>query len=493
MNLSEDDIFLLLTSSSSRPIPTWWQQEIASNVIDSIVHADAIVGVSKVFADHLQHVVGVLELVSQQRGALSSSLKPVIERAQRTLLATVGEEADASEAYASFHEALFNLPSLSKDHIFACIEEINALTAGVEAMMQSEIEALTVIWEALHIDTMERSKFWGDIDQNIKSFGANSKDLFEFSQADVEEWVAMSTLDASKACQVLNTRLHKLEEVHSEVERLRSKQDAKSRIISLDSEIRILSATLAEFEEKKCNKQRLLTKKSGSSTLLREERYRRQMQGKFTTKLEHLAAAVKAWKETDGHDFEGNILSEEVRVLLENPDKMDSLVEKRTEFMHLRTVQPKPAAKRPPSKTPGASPLVKRQRSGSSAESAGSSDSDKSNVPGWPRPSSRTARKPGSDRLPVAAPPANEGISRKRRAETSSGSRSPIKPRTRRRKEEPGALKRSPFSPNSQAPQKKKDKSLSNQPKTSKRDTMMPFGHVLGDQSPQTASKENFP
>ena len=54
----------------------------------------------------------------------------------------------------------------------------------------------------------------------------------------------------------LDQRLEKLRGIHQEVERLRSKQDAKSKILSLDSDIRIMNAKLVVFEEH-CNKQRL--------------------------------------------------------------------------------------------------------------------------------------------------------------------------------------------------------------------------------------------
>ncbi|KAI2500042.1 hypothetical protein MHU86_14428 [Fragilaria crotonensis] len=366
MHVTEGDINSLISTSTVHPIPSWWEKDVAAHVVDVIVKEDDMVDVSPMFTQHLDHICAVLTLVSEQRKKLSTALKDAIDRAQRTLLSTVGEEVDASEAYASFHEALFNLPTLSKEHIQTCIEEINALTAGVEVMTQSEIEALTVVWEALHITTKEKGNFWGDIEDFSKVAGSKEKSMFESIQSSSEEWVSEAVKEASTAYQLLSTRLHKLEQIHLEVEKLRSKQDAKSLIISLDSEIRILTSSLAEFEDKKCHKQRLLTKKAGSSTLLREERFRKQMQGKFATKLHQLKAAVKSWKESDGDDFEDDVLSEEVRMLLDNPDKMDTLVKKRTGFMHLRTVQTKvPLGKRAALHlTPvSESPVVKKQRS----------------------------------------------------------------------------------------------------------------------------------
>ena len=109
----------------------------------------------------------------------------------------------------------------------------------------------------------------------------------------VEKWLLQSAKQAAKVYCYLDVRLHKLETVHSKVEWLRSKQDAKSRILSLDSEIRILSARLDKVEELKCNKERLLSKNTGSASLLKDERFRKQMQGKFIAKLEQLAALLK--------------------------------------------------------------------------------------------------------------------------------------------------------------------------------------------------------
>ncbi|KAI2493789.1 hypothetical protein MHU86_20752 [Fragilaria crotonensis] len=274
MHVTEGDINSLISTSTVHPIPSWWEKDVAAHVVDVIVKEDDMVDVSPMFTQHLDHICAVLTLVSEQRKKLSTALKDAIDRAQRTLLSTVGEEVDASEAYASFHEALFNLPTLSKEHIQTCIEEINALTAGVEVMTQSEIEALTVVWEALHITTKEKGNFWGDIEDFSKVAGSKEKSMFESIQSSSEEWVSEAVKEASTAYQLLSTRLHKLEQIHLEVEKLRSKQDAKSLIISLDSEIRILTSSLAEFEDKKCHKQRLLTKKARSSTLLREERFR---------------------------------------------------------------------------------------------------------------------------------------------------------------------------------------------------------------------------
>jgi kinesin family member 4 len=363
MHLSREDITMLLDTSAANPLPTWWQNRASDQVIESIVE-DGIVEVSLKFTQHLIHISNVIQNTSKERKKLSSALKNVIDRAQRTLLSTVGEEVDASEAYANFHVALFNLPTLSKEHIQTCISEMNALTIGIETMIQSEIEALTVVWEALQVTTKERGEFWQDIEDSTKAGNEINPFNEESTYAYEEKWIISARDSAATAYSTLISRLNRLERIHNQVEKLRSQQDAKSRIISLDSEIRILSSRLADFEDKKCSKERLITKKPGTSSLLREERFRKQMQGKFTSKLHELKLAVMSWRANDGVGFDKNILSDEVQMLLDNPDKMDLLVKKRTDFMHLRTVQPKTAAgkRNLHQSMPFASPAIKKPR-----------------------------------------------------------------------------------------------------------------------------------
>ena len=92
--------------------------------------------------------------------------------------------------------------------------------------------------------------------------------------ADTEEWLLVSVKEAQKVHRKLSISLLKLNKIHDEVERLSAKQGTKSKIMSLDSELCILSAELAEFEERANSKQRL-TKKTNSSSLLKEERFRK--------------------------------------------------------------------------------------------------------------------------------------------------------------------------------------------------------------------------
>jgi DNA repair exonuclease SbcCD ATPase subunit len=357
MNLRSEQILpLTLQSMKKRHLssPDWWDDGMASAVASALSIPGGVARVTPGFSQHLLLIAECLQSLSKGRRSLSDLLRQLIERAQKTLLATVkGDEVDASEACATVCEALFRLPALSKERIHACISEIESLLTGVDAMTQSEIEALSVIWEAMEVSTSERGRFWGEIEDSMKATEGNLVGpldaVLQICLVDGEEWVLSAVRDATKSYRQLESRVYKLGQIHQEVERLRSKQDAKSKIISLDSEVRVLSSKLAEFEDKKCNKQRLLTKKSNSSHLLKEERFRKQMQQKYSSKLEQLAKLLTSWRENEHFEFDLGLLSDEVRSLLKNPDDMNTLVEKRTEFMHLRTVK---SSKRAPVAVP---------------------------------------------------------------------------------------------------------------------------------------------
>lgn len=114
----------------------------------------------------------------------------------------------------------------------------------------------------------------------------------------------------------------------------------------LDSEVRILSAKLSDFEEKASSKQRLLTKKMNSTALLKEEKFRKQMQSKFAAKLEVLGRLLQDWERNEGTGFDASLLSDDVRILLSNSDKSGTWIEQRTAFMHLRTAHQKHGSKR---------------------------------------------------------------------------------------------------------------------------------------------------
>ncbi|GAX10308.1 kinesin family member 4/21/27 [Fistulifera solaris] len=354
MNLPESAILPMVHTyleKQSLGLPSWWRNEIAAAVTFSLVSETGFSRHTSAYVKHLSKLHEIVTAVSLARGHLSAKLKGIVQKAQETLLDTVDEEIDAKEAYSSFHDALFRLPPLSREMINACSSEVDALLTGVQSMIQSEIEALTVVWEALDISSSKRGTFWGEIQESMRSIENSMSSVFDGDASsnciwDLEDWILPAKEKATVTFLELEKLLFKLQKIHKEVERLSAKQDVKSRIISLDSEIRILNAKLAEFEETKCDKERLITKKATSSTLLKEERYRKQMQSKFSAKFAQLASLLKTWSIDDDGQFDPRLLSEEVRILLANSNEIDSLVEKRTEFMHLRTIQPKTTNKR---------------------------------------------------------------------------------------------------------------------------------------------------
>ena len=401
MHLRARDVVSLVVHSTKkqrRDFPSWWDPKIVDDVCHIVTSKDAVVRADGSFTKHLDFVRQCLESVASGRRVLSQTLKSVVERAYRTLLTAVDGETYASEAYDSFHDALFRLPSLLKEHIRACIDEMETLVSAVEAMSQSEIEALTVVWDAVSITSSERGTFWSDVEEAVASVQAQGDgpfgDLFKTTGADLEDWVRSSAVDAKKVYRNLNTRLFKLGKIHEEVEAQRSKQDAKSKIISLDSEVRILSAKLSDFEEKASSKQRLLTKKMNSTALLKEEKFRKQMQSKFAAKLEAIGRLLQDWEQTEGKSFDASLLSDDVRTLLSNPDKSGTWIEQRTAFMHLRTAQQKHGGRR-------------RGESPAAFDSVSSSDNELPGMKHLQRPTSssraRVAASPGRKMRPATA------------------------------------------------------------------------------------------
>lgn len=346
MNVPESELSHFVTQvirKRRNGLPDWWQEETAQTVARALSVELTAPAITKAYTQHLATIHEAVTLVGEGRGFLSEKLQGLIERSQRTLLSTVEGGHDAIEAYGSFHDALFRLPKLSQERIDTCLSQITDLIMGVDAMIQSEIEALTVVWEALSTPTSSRGRFWESVDQVL---AMADKEIFPSSSrtltAGVEDWLTMAAKGGEKNYLALEKRLLKLDAVHKEVETLRSRQDAKSKVLSLDSEVRILNAQLSEFEENTCSKDRLLSRQKAGSNLLREERYRKQMKTKFTSKLEQLSGLLRVWNEHNSEDFDASILSEDVRMLLGN----SSWIEQRKEFMHLRTTKTKRTGKR---------------------------------------------------------------------------------------------------------------------------------------------------
>jgi len=333
---------------------TWWDTKIAEDLLQETPQTKRFVSSSPgKLSRHLALVARALSTSADSRRLISEALRSVIEHAQKTLLDIVGREIDASEAYTGFHDALFRMPPLSKDLILSCISELEALIDGIEAMTQSETEALTVVWEALKISQKDRRNFWEILEKSESSACLGVKqsaiflEKFSGSASAHEAWMVEAATSARNFNRILEKRLKKLEGINNEVESLRSKQDMKSQILSLDSEIRIMNTKLLEFEELQCTKQRLLTKKNGGSALLKEERFRKQMKSKFLANLKQLVNLLRFWESKEKTLFDDSLLSDDVRELLKkDPDQMDNWVEMRTKLMPLRTTKASAAKKR---------------------------------------------------------------------------------------------------------------------------------------------------
>lgn len=336
MNLSNYTDIQALVEDHSRQrgsLPSWWDPRAAKTVAKAVVSGSGVLETTEAFTQHISFFNETLDKITEGRRMVSDVLKGLIERTQNVLLQTVHGELEANQAYMTFCETLFELPPLSKERIRTCFKEIEALETCVEDMTDSEIEALTVVWDALGVGSQEQGRFWNEVDDSIRSIEAQTSSPFDAVHRlqNTEQWLRTEVTEGTKVVSVLEVRLSKLERVHSEVELLRSRQDVKSQIISLDSEVRLLSSKLNDFEDRKCVKQRLTTTKNTSSSLLKEAEFRKQMKSKFTSKLDHLQNLLKSWQDSEGTAFDQGMLSEEVRAYLGKSD--------RSEFMHLRTTE----------------------------------------------------------------------------------------------------------------------------------------------------------
>jgi len=201
------------------------------------------------------------------------------------------------------------------------------------------------LWEGLNLTSSERGQFWGELDQRTSQIEMSTASPFDNvlgeCSAEVEEWVLKSSKDATRVQRMLGLRVFKLNKIHEEVERLKHKQDAKNGIMSLNNELKLLSAKLVDFEEKAGKKERLLNKKFNSSSLLEEERFRKQMQGMFTAKLETLRQMLNEWEANEGGIEDDEMLSEVVKSMLQNSHRIDAWMKEKTRLMHLRTTNTK--------------------------------------------------------------------------------------------------------------------------------------------------------
>jgi len=332
-----------------REFPDWWDNSTSDQVFEAVSKKGSTI-VNESFTKHLDLTLETLRGITHGRKLLSDTLKQVIEDSHDALLATAEDcQMDIKDLYKSLHKALFDLPHLSKQHIQACIDEMQMLVTAAESIAQSEIETLTVLWEGLNLSSNERGKFWGELEELSSKIEMDTTGPFDTilgeCPAGVEEWVLKSITEATKVQRMLGIRVFKLKRLHGEVERLRRKQEAKNKIMSINSKLNVLSTKLAEFEEKAGNKHRLLNKKANSSTLLEEARFRKQMQGMFSAELETLGKLLNEWEVTEGKIEDSDMLSDVVKSMLENSHRIDAWMNERTRFMHLRTTKAKSKAR----------------------------------------------------------------------------------------------------------------------------------------------------
>ena len=325
-------------------VPTWWDENVSEMVYSALFRQGSIL-VNKAFTDHISLMLQTLQAISNSRQLLSNALTAVIDESHGALLATAQGcgMMNVEDLTRSLQEALQHLPPISKEHSKACIDEMQMLNEAAEAVAQSEVETLTVLWEGLNVSSNQRGKFWGELEDSTSKLQMKTAGPFDHivreCPPEVEDWVLKSLNEAAKVQKLLRIRVMKLKRIQEEVERLKKKQDAKNGIMSLNSELNVLNAKLVDFEEKAGDKQRLLNKKANSASLLEEERYRKQMQTMFAAKLDALRQSLTVWEENEGEIDDADMLSEVVKSMLENSHRIDAWMNEKTRLMHLRTTK----------------------------------------------------------------------------------------------------------------------------------------------------------
>ena len=79
---------------------------------------------------------------------------------------------------------------------------MNTLIVAVDDMSQSEIEALTVVWEALNVPNGEKGQFWSDVKELAKTFQSLKHNGFDTVRKacaeDIKEWVISAIKEGIK-------------------------------------------------------------------------------------------------------------------------------------------------------------------------------------------------------------------------------------------------------------------------------------------------------
>ena len=450
-------------------VPSWWDESMSEMVYSALFRQGSIL-VNESFTDHLTMMLQSLQAISHARQLLSNALIAVIDESHGALLATAARcgMVNAEDLSRSLQEALQHLPPLSKEHSKACIDEMQMLKEAAEAVAQSEVETLTVLWEGLNVSSNQRGTFWGEIEDSTTNLQMKTADPFDHILRDcppeVEEWVLKSLSDATKVQRLLRIRVMKLKRIQEEVERLKKKQDAKNEIMSLNSELNVLNAKLVDFEQKAGDKQRLLNKRANSSALLEEERYRKQMQAMFVSKLEALRQRLTVWEENEGQIDDADIITEVVQSMLENSHRIDAWMNEKTRLMHLRTT-----------KTSRLRENMILERSTSSTGS---------------RPGSASATRSKERSRLTRSTSTSDKYSSKSSKKTSSDSSSSTASDRQSKRNEP--LSSSSLNPQEQSRNATPKKPLRvNTSSSDKAPVLLPFGNLLAE-TPSKNEKENY-
>jgi hypothetical protein len=163
MHLSAEEIVALteqVVDFQNENTSAWWATDVALQVARSLLDNESCVSTTPAFSKHLDSIRLAMETVAAHRRSLSQALKGAVDRAQKTLLMTVDGEADASEAYASFH----------------------------------------VVWEALDVRPNQRSSFWSKLEEDTTQMQLTDENLFDSVRSVEsqykESWVVKATNEA---------------------------------------------------------------------------------------------------------------------------------------------------------------------------------------------------------------------------------------------------------------------------------------------------------
>jgi len=356
MELSAMALYLIRRRSNV----AWWNDSTFSQVQIVLSKQGSEQLVNDMFANHLRLVLETVRRIAHSRRLLSDALKHIIDETRDTIISTA--DFDVKDLYQSLQDTLSRLPPLSNQYVKGCIDQMQMFATAAETVSQTEVEMLTVLWEGLNVTSSERGRFWSTIEFSVSKIQSQITSPFDHILDERnEDWVLKAATEATKVQRELGVKVFKLKSIHTEVERLKTKQYAKNSIMSLNGELKALSTKMRDFEEKADNKHKLTNKRINSASLLEEERFRKQMQEQFATKLKVLRKMIQEWEDSEGAILDSDMLSEVVQDMLANSHRLDAWMNERTRFMHLRTTHTKHKTGKVTENTPSSARPSSRQ------------------------------------------------------------------------------------------------------------------------------------